>query len=518
MDYRQATKSARSRRGTVGTLAAAVMVTALMAMPVAHADTLVGCDTAALIGAITNANSSGGDTLDLSAGCTYTLTSGPYSDGVGPDGLPIITSAITIHGNGATITRDTSAPAFRLIEMGGGSSLTADHLTLSQGNSAGPLGGGAILNLNAAVTLTNSSVSANIAANVGTSPGGGISNFATVTLTNSTLSDNSADGPGGGIYNSTSGTATLTNSTVSGNGSNSGGGIANSGGTLRLTNTTLSTNSAGSFGGGGINNEDGGTATLTNTTVSANGTSGAGGGIENVGSGSMVTLTNSIVANSTSGGNCSGNALTDGGYNLDSGTTCGLSAATDKNSVDPQVGPLQGNGGPTSTMALASTSAAIDAVPAGTNGCGTTITTDQRGVPRPQGSGCDMGAYEFGDLAMQALTASPTPVPRLTKLTYTATVVNAGAVRAKGVKVTDTLPPGEKLKSASASQGSCSVSAQQVTCNLGKVPAATSATVTIVVKVKAATGSTLTDTATVSATTGDSIPGNDSKTVSVMVS
>ena len=71
-----------------------------------HADTLVGCDTAKLVTAIANANSSGGGILILTAGCTYTLKSGPYGDGNGADGLPVITSAITIHGNGATITRD----------------------------------------------------------------------------------------------------------------------------------------------------------------------------------------------------------------------------------------------------------------------------------------------------------------------------------------------------------------------------------------------------------------------------
>ena len=129
-----------------------------------------------------------------------------------------------------------------------------------------------------------------------------------------------------------------------------------------------------------------------------------------------------------------------------------------------------------------------------------------------------MGAYESGDVAMQSLSANHNPVPTLTKLKYTATVLNAGAADATGVAVTDTLPVGEKFKLASASQGSCSVLAQKVTCNLGQVPAAATATVTIVVKVKAVSGSMLTDTATVSATTGDTIPGNDAKTVSVTVS
>jgi uncharacterized repeat protein (TIGR01451 family) len=401
----------------------------------AHADTLVGRDTSGLISAITTANSAGSGTLDLSTGCTYTLESGPYGGG---DGLPVVTGAITIHGSGATITRDPSAAAFRLIEVAGSGSLTADHLTLSHGNADTQ--------------------------------------------------------PAGGIY-SVGGSVTLTDTTVSSNTSSVvGGGIESGGGTLSLTNSTVSGNTG--YTGGGITSS--GTLTLTNTTVAGNGASNGNGGIEF--NGGTETLTNTIVANN-SDPNCNV-PVTDGGYNLDSGTTCGLSQPTSKPMGAPDLGPLQNNGGPTPTMALASFSEAIDTIPSGANGCGTTITTDQRGVPRPQGGGCDMGAYESGDVAMQSLTANHNPVPRLSKLTYTATVSNDGAADGTGVTVTDTVPAGEKYKSAAASQGSCSVLAQKVTCNLGQVPAAATATVTIVVKIKAASGSMLSDTATVNATTG----------------
>jgi uncharacterized repeat protein (TIGR01451 family) len=464
MADRHARISVLSSRGAIrAAVGAAVVIAGLGVMSTpAHAHTLVGCDTAGLISAVASANSSGGGTLDLSTGCTYTLESGPYSTGFGSDGLPVITTAITIHGNGATITRDPSAPAFRLIETANGA-LTADHITLSQGSEVN--GGGAIAN--------------------------GTSSPGTLTLTDATIANNVApEFNGGGILNS-AGTATVTNTTFAGNSAFNGGGILNEA-TLTLTNVTFSGNSAAGCcpGHGGGIFKDGGTVTLTNSTLANN--SGADCGLLS--------------------------PVTDGGYNLDGDGSCGLTAASDKNNVDPQLGPLQGNGGPTPTMALASTSPAIDAIPAGTNGCGTAISTDQRGVPRPQGAGCDMGAYESGDVAMQSLTANHNPVPSLSKLTYTATVVNAGAVDATGVSVTDTLPAGEKYKSATASQGSCSVLAQKVTCNLGQVGAATTATVTIVVKVKAASGSMLTDTATVSATTGDTIPGNDSKTRSVTVS
>ena len=212
-----------------------------------------------------------------------------------------------------------------------------------------------------------------------------------------------------------------------------------------------------------------------------------------------------------------GGTVIDGGYNLDSGTTCALTAATDENSADPQLGPLQANGGPTQTMAPSAASPVIDAIPAGVNGCGTTIKTDQRGVHRPQGLGCDIGAYEAGDVSMQSLGAKPEPVPTGKTLTYTATVANAGAVGATGVSITDTLPAGLTFTSAKASQGNCVRTAATVTCTLGLMPAASSATVTIVAHVTAAKGSTLSDTATVSAATGDTNPGNDTRTLKVKV-
>src|SRR5262249_39145340 len=88
------------------------------------------------------------------------------------------------------------------------------------------------------------------------------------------------------------------------------------------------------------------------------------------------------------------------GYNLSSDETCHFNNVGDLNNTDPKLGPLQNNGGPTMTMALPSGSAAIDAGnPSGcTDGHGHLLTTDQRGMPRPDRedtAGCDIGAYEF---------------------------------------------------------------------------------------------------------------------------
>ena len=94
--------------------------------------------------------------------------------------------------------------------------------------------------------------------------------------------------------------------------------------------------------------------------------------------------------------------MTSNGYNLSSDSTCNFTGPGDLNNTDPMLGPLQNNGGPTQTMALPTGSPAIDAGnPKGcTDGAGHLLTTDQRGLPRPNTEdiadkkGCDMGAYE----------------------------------------------------------------------------------------------------------------------------
>jgi hypothetical protein len=115
------------------------------------------------------------------------------------------------------------------------------------------------------------------------------------------------------------------------------------------------------------------------------------------------------VANHPIGGDCrnrSDSSIISKGYNVDSDGSCQLTAPTDRPGVDPQLGPLQDNGGATLTHALLPGSPAIDAIPWGTNGCGTTLISDQRGQARPQpaSGACDIGAYEV-EVAGQPLSA-----------------------------------------------------------------------------------------------------------------
>ncbi|MGH8511540.1 MAG: hypothetical protein ACREU8_09205, partial [Gammaproteobacteria bacterium] len=175
----------------------------------------------------------GGDTINLPRNSTHTLTADYYST-YDDRGLPLITSAITIEGHGSTITRDDDSPNFRIFAVNSSGDLTLNETTVS---------GGQVVD----------------------SPGGGVLNAGTATLTNSTVSGNGAEEDGGGVVNF--GTLALTNSTVSGNGANFGGGGVDNSGTLTLTHSTVSGNSSGTLVGGVLNS---GTLTLSRSLVSGN--------------------------------------------------------------------------------------------------------------------------------------------------------------------------------------------------------------------------------------------------------
>ncbi len=343
-----------------------------------------------------------------------------------------VDSVFTIQlGSVVTITGVTIINGFA--ENGGGilndsdSSLFLNGVSVSS-NSAGHQGGG--IASFGKLSVTNSSFSDNSAASLGGGiliefegalnnvsffgnvgdDGGGITHFGTLNVDNSTFSGNRANSWGGGIRSGLGSTLTINNSTFTdnraiiagggailnegvaiikssnfnGNSAVWGGGVYNdSGARLAVINSTFSGNSAHT--GGGIRNlSDGGTLTVNNSTFSGNSAI-TGGGIGNNGT---VILRNSIVANSTMGGDCDGSVISLG-HNLDSDNTCNLTATGDIASTNPFLGPLQDNGGPTWTHALLFWSPAIDA-----GDDGTCQATDQRGVARPQGAGCDIGSIE----------------------------------------------------------------------------------------------------------------------------
>lgn len=265
---------------------------------------------AGLVAAITAADTAGGGTINLAPWCTYVLTTQNNASSIpmigGFNGLPAISTAITINGANTTITRSSSKP-FRFFEVDGPTgNLRARGLTLTNGLAPA---GGAILNAEGTVTLTQCAVNGNTAEQGGGGIASGVTNptdlgpIGSLTLNfthvdNNTVLATSGMGGGGGILNH-AGTATLNGSEVDGNLSEGGGGgiasgTANGGAAggsnlvLNFSQVDGNTSNGGPMAGaGGIAN--GGTATLTLSRVNGNTAPGAaGGGILNHG---VMTLT-----------------------------------------------------------------------------------------------------------------------------------------------------------------------------------------------------------------------------------
>jgi predicted outer membrane repeat protein len=249
-----------------------------------------------LRGAINNANSpgvdttggvcavgNGNDTIVFTFSGTITLGSA----------LPEIKNTLTIDGAGQKITV-SGFGKYQVLAVDVGATLNLNKLTIADGSTS-EVGGG-ILNFGGTLTVTNSTLSHNSA-----DYGGGIENYGgALTVASSTFSDNSAEG-GGGILNY-GGALTVTNSTFSDNSGAYSGGIDNEeSGTLTVTNTTFSGNYAD--GGGGIFNDESSTLTVTNSTFSGNSAADNGGGIHNDGT---LSVTNGTFSDNSAGDNGGG--------------------------------------------------------------------------------------------------------------------------------------------------------------------------------------------------------------------
>ncbi|MBK7176023.1 MAG: hypothetical protein KA362_07045 [Chloroflexi bacterium] len=333
-----------------------------------------------------------------------------------------------------------------------GSPVEVRRLTLTQGQAA--FGGAIQVAAGGYLTLTNSYLSHNTATSVGgglynnggtavlsnvtldnnvANYGGGIYNNGPLTLTDVTLVDNTVTSAGGGLYNNQG--ATLSNVTLATNIAADGGAILNSAtATLAISNGTLSGNQA-NFGGGLFNN---GVATLINATIFGNQTIGGGGGIiHDSGGVPQLTLINVILAQNTSPAAANDQCLFYKApdsfiHSLWSGVSCGT-AAIDGNqpNTNALLAPLgfTGTGLPTE---LTMTHALLPGSPAedmGTCADGAS-PTDQRGVDRPQGAGCDVGAVEtipvppvYGFVMSGAGTLAGLPG---TAVSHTLTLTNTG--------------------------------------------------------------------------------------------
>ncbi|SMP69664.1 Dockerin type I repeat-containing protein [Neorhodopirellula lusitana] len=270
--------------------------------------------------------------------------------------------------------------------------------TTISGNTANRAGGGVEVTSGSTTTFQSVTLNFNVAGPADTAaPGNGgglhISGNGVVSIADTTVDGNTAANEGGGLWNSPAGTLDVLRSTVSNNSSGDGGGIFNQGttGDITVTNSTIAGNTA-SVAGGGIASE-GANVTLTSVTIADN-TAATGGGVS-AGT-SVVTAINSLIADNhaTTSPDLDG-TLTSNGNNLigdTTGTTLIGSDASDVLDMDPLLAALADNGGPTQTIALLTGSPALDA------GVAAGLMTDQRGIARPQGPAIDIGAFE-SDLA-----------------------------------------------------------------------------------------------------------------------
>ena len=401
---------------TLGTLAA-VIASAAMAGPAIAATYTVGttsdvdatcnpaggtCSLRELIGFENGlAPSTAGDTIVVPAGL-YGLTGGEL----------VITHSVSIAGAGPRVTDvdQASDGGGRVFDIGipeGGfipsvviSGLETSDGSISFDGEVSDSGFGADIRNLGTLTLDRDWITAGTTT---AGSGGGVSNEGgTMTITNSLVSGNasvfssSSGGDSGGVQNfgpnpitGTPGHLTIANSTIANNTSALGGGVFSwCGGGGGPCSSPIGANNTTSIVNSTIANNDGGTRGTT------------GGGLL-VTQGSL-SIQNSIVAlntvDSPSAGrpaNCGGGSnIASSGHNLDSGSDCGFHAAGDISDTNPGFtsSASQNNGGDTNTLGLSAHSPAVDAIPLGASGCG---GTDQRGTSRPQGSSCDIGAYEL---------------------------------------------------------------------------------------------------------------------------
>jgi hypothetical protein len=301
--------------------------------------------------------------------------------------LPNLTRSVSIDGPGPelmTIRRDTGGN-YQVFAIATG--VTANIFGLTISNGVGGISNSGTLSISNSIVQANSS--------------SGISSSGTLTITNSTISGNSV----GGIFNqggtltvsyttitgnglgilSGNATTTVTNSTISGN---NGGGIDNRG-MLSISNSTIAGNS--SLYGAGIVIQLNGRLTVSNSTIAGNVAGGSGGGIE-IFSG-MITVRNTIIAGNMApnGPDVYGN-LGSQGHNL-IGNPQDMTGwvDTDLLHVNPRLGPLQDNGGPTQTMGLLPGSPAVDA---GDNANAPDFDQRGEGFDRTVGATIDIGAFE----------------------------------------------------------------------------------------------------------------------------
>ncbi len=335
--------------------------------------------------------------------------------------------------------------------------LSLDHLTLTGGNANGAWdfdGRGGGIRSFGDLAMADVTVRGNRMGSPEISGGGGVAALGNLVVSRSTITGNFSEGGGGGI-DAQGPSTVITDASISGNRSSSFDapshnydtpGLLLGGGAARVEGSTITGNESGQdrtdVASGGVL-VTAAEATIVNSTISDNhlgrgdltdylggvhgtvgltarggsldlvdvtitGNSGVGDAVELNVQGGPVTMAGSIVAGTVGayglpGPDCLGTPVS-AGWNIVSDDSCGLDGPGDRSSTDPEILPLADNGGPTPTQVPFAASPAVDAVPLGTVGlCDGSPSMDQRGVARPQGTACDIGAVEGSGPALTPL-------------------------------------------------------------------------------------------------------------------
>ena len=305
-----------------------------------------------------------GDTIDFAVDGTIAL-----------DSELVVDKALRIDGPGARSLRLSGQGGTRVLHVDApGGEVAIGGLTISDGFADGqePLGGGVLVSRASGVRLTGVALLDNVAhrSEDVVALGGGVAALrGSLEIARSTVAGNrtTPDGGGGGVFVGGPATFAISNSTVTGNDASAGGGLL-AGSTGTVTGSTFASNTATSIGPA-IGVIPGSGVTLTGSLITANG--------------------------------CDG-AIASGGGNVADATCLASPDATDAIASAAPVSGLGDHGGPTDTLLPLAGSPAID------RSAGPCPDTDQRGVARPQGVGCDAGAVE---LEAQAGVAPPPAAP-----------------------------------------------------------------------------------------------------------
>ena len=398
-----------------------VVVLGLARLASAALFTCASGDVACLITAINTSNANGESNLIRLAAGTYSLTA-VDNDTDGSNGLPSITSPLTIGGDGSAntiIERAATAPPFRVVHVAQSGLLNLEDLAIRNGRwvAENTFGGGGILNRGTMI-ITHSAVTNNFSESGGglmRGGGGGVANLGRLFLAGSIVTDNNGGlGFGGGIFSA--GPVTIINSTIRHNiAEQRGGGIAvsNAADSVTIIGSTIVDNASGGSDGGGLYSESSGVAIVNSTVTDNQANFGLGGGLfvaggvvvnatiaenrssdgRNLVATSALALHNTIVSGpSNPGGFACRGRVTSLDNNLFFDPACAVALLPHDRTGDPGLGDFIDFGAPgRGFFLLATSSPALDA---GDNAA--CLPADQRGRLRA-GAGCDIGAVEGGE-------------------------------------------------------------------------------------------------------------------------